>query len=97
MFLRLFQETERIIFFIFFGGKKGREDCSTQFTREKDFKYHQKGCHECICEECNESFDHEQKLKRHKDKKHKDSNKCDHCQKTFAEKRNLIRHQKSHA
>ncbi|KAM7436075.1 hypothetical protein ABFA07_014083 [Porites harrisoni] len=70
--------------------------CSTQFTREKDFKYHQKGCHECICEECNESFDHEQKLKRHKDKKHKDSYKCDHCQKTFAEKRNLIRHQKSH-
>ncbi|CAH3155523.1 unnamed protein product [Pocillopora meandrina] len=70
--------------------------CSTQFTREKDFKYHQKGCHECICEECNESFDHEQKLKRHKDKKHKNSNKCDHCQKTFAGKRNLIRHQKSH-
>ncbi|CAH3162883.1 unnamed protein product [Pocillopora meandrina] len=70
--------------------------CSTQFTREKDFKYHQKGCHECICKECNESFDHEQKLKRHKDKKHKDSNKSDHCQKTFAEKRNLIRHQKSH-
>lgn len=70
--------------------------CSTQFTREKDFKYHQKGCHECICEECNELFDHEQKLKRHKDKKHKDSYKCDHYQKTFAEKRNLIRHQKSH-
>ena len=41
------------------------------------------------------SNDHEQKLKRHKDKKHKDSYKCDHCQKTFAEK-NLIRHQKSH-
>ena len=58
---------------------------------EKDFKYHQKGCHECVCEECNETFDHEQKLKRHKD-----SYKCDHYQKTFAEKRNLTRYKKSY-
>ncbi|XP_032227963.1 zinc finger protein 287 [Nematostella vectensis] len=70
--------------------------CQTEFSRSKDLKYHEKGCHPCVCNECNETFDHENKLRRHINKKHAASLKCGDCGKTFAEKRNLIRHSKSH-
>ncbi|KAI8485676.1 uncharacterized protein LOC144907043 [Branchiostoma floridae x Branchiostoma belcheri] len=70
--------------------------CNIQFSREKDLKYHQKGCHPCVCDECKNTFNHELKLKRHIAKTHGESFKCPVCKKTFAEKRNLKRHQKLH-
>lgn len=73
------------------------------FGRAKNMPYmqhhllkgHKKGCHECVCNVCEETFNHENKLKRHKDKTHRNSYRCDHCQKTFSEKRNLTRHTNS--
>ncbi|XP_032237657.1 GDNF-inducible zinc finger protein 1-like [Nematostella vectensis] len=69
---------------------------NTTFKRKKDMKYHRKGCHECICEICHKQFNHEQKLKRHKNKEHNATYKCGTCQKSFAEKRNLKRHESTH-
>ncbi|CAL8259383.1 unnamed protein product [Arctogadus glacialis] len=67
-------------------------NCQITFTRQKDLKFHQRGCHECVCDICNETFQHEKKLERHKNKNHKQQYQCDHCKKNFAEKRNLARH-----
>ncbi|XP_078686973.1 uncharacterized protein LOC144919400 [Branchiostoma floridae x Branchiostoma belcheri] len=67
--------------------------CNTEYSREKDFKYHIKGCRPCVCVECNKTFNHQQKLKRHIANTHGETIKCPVCKKSFAEKRNLKRHQ----
>ena len=32
--------------------------CGTEFKRKKDYKYHNKGCKECTCDECRKTFNH---------------------------------------
>ncbi|XP_078702589.1 PR domain zinc finger protein 14-like [Branchiostoma floridae x Branchiostoma belcheri] len=72
--------------------------CNTSFTRDKDLKYHLKGCMECTCTECGDKFSHTIKLKRHMAKLHRKKYTCNHCNMSFSEGRNLTRHQrqKSH-
>jgi len=70
--------------------------CNKVFTRSKDCKYHRKGCKQCTCETCGLSFNHVDKLERHRKKEHLGTFQCTVCNKTFAEKRNLKRHQSTH-
>ncbi len=66
------------------------------FSKEKNFRYHIKGCIDVNCSECDQVFGHTSLLKIHKNKVHRKTIECNDCGKSFASKRNLTRHLVTH-
>ena len=77
--------------------KKQCMKCLKYFNKEKNFRYHSKGCAAVNCSECDQVFNHSSLLKKHMDKVHLKTFKCEECGNVFASKRNLTRHQSIHS
>lgn len=70
--------------------------CDKSFVRQRDLRYHEKGCGKIHCSDCGKEFSHKEFLKSHIIKEHQQAFKCNECGKAFHSKRNLERHQVTH-
>ena len=77
--------------------KKQCDSCQKIFSREKDYRYHKKGCGNVCCTQCDKTFPHKIALKNHMAKEHLREFQCSVCQKCFVNKRNLERHNSVHS
>lgn len=66
------------------------------FAREKDYRYHKKGCHPQCCTDCGQYFADQRALTTHIALVHTKEFHCKICDKVFANKRNLKRHEDVH-